>query len=86
MAESLKPITVLINYNDRLKVITGVDSEKAVVSDGIFFTFFLGFIFSSYPEIQIQFPPGSLGMTINRRAPTDLSRLKDGDTVSLYGI
>lgn len=86
MPDSLKPITVWVNYNDRLKGITGVDSEKVVVSDGIFFTFFLGSIFSSYPEIEIQFSPGSLGMTINRRAPTDLSRLKDGDVISLYGI
>jgi len=86
MAELIKPITILVNYNKRLKDITGIDSENVVVSDGIFFTIFLGFIFSSYPEIQIQFPPGNLGMTINRRAPTDFSRLKDGDVVSLHGI
>ncbi len=83
MEDFPKPIKIKISYDEELKKITEKDSEEAVVSEGIRFVQFLGFIFASYPEIEKNYPPGKLGLLLNNRRPQDLDTLKDGDEVTL---
>jgi len=78
-----KPIKVRIFYDEELKRITGKDSEEAVVSEGLRFVQFLGFVFTSYPEIQKNYPPGKLSLLLNDRRPQDSDILQDGDEVTL---
>jgi len=78
-----KPIKVKIFYEEELKKITKKNSEEAVVSEGLKFVQFLSFVFTSYPEIQKNYPPGKLGLLLNDRRPQDSDTLKDGDEVTL---
>lgn len=81
--DNLKPIKVTIFYDKNLKKITGKDFEEAVVSDGLDFRMFLGFIFSSYPEIPENFAPGTLGFLLNRTPPKENDILKNGDKLEI---
>ena len=42
---------------------------------------FLGTVFSSYPEIELKYPPGMLGFTVNGQLPDDFEILENGDEV-----
>ena len=77
----LQPIKIKIFYDSGLEEITGKDFEEAVASEGINFATQLYFIFSSYPEIQKEFPPGKLGFLLNGRKPKQDDILKDGDEI-----
>ena len=79
--DSLKPCKVKILYDETLQKITGRKEEEAIVSEGIPFMIFLGTIFSSYPAIEIKYPPGVLGFTVNGQPPSDFEILKNGDEV-----
>lgn len=50
-----------------------------MVNDGILFLQFLFFLFSSYPEIQTTYPPGTLGFLLNDKPPREGAQLHDGD-------
>lgn len=52
-----------------------------MVNDGISFIQFLFFLFSSYPEIQTTYPPGTLGFLLNGKPPRDGATLHDGDNL-----
>ena len=77
----LRPCKVKILYDETLQKITGRKEEEAIVSGGIPFMIFLGTIFSSYPAIELKYPPGVLGFTVNGRPPDDFEILNDGDEV-----
>jgi len=83
MEDFPKPIKVKIFFDGNLKKITDKDSEEAVVSEGLSFAMFLNFIFTSYPEIQKEFPPGQLGLLLNDKRPNHNDILKDGDEIKL---
>lgn len=85
MEDFPKPIKIKISYDEELKKITEKDSEEVVVSEGLRFVQFLGFIFTSYPKIQKNYPPGKLGLLLNNRRPQDFDVLEDGDEVILRG-
>ncbi len=76
-----KPCKIKILYDETLQKITGKKEEEAIVSEGIPFMIFLGTIFSSYPAIELKYPPGTLGFTVNGRPPSDFEILEDGDEV-----
>ncbi len=76
-----KPCKVMISYDETLQKITGKKEEEAIVSEGIPFLIFLGTIFSSYPAIELKYPPGALGFTVNGKPPDDFEILKNGDEV-----
>lgn len=78
-----KPIKVQIIYDEKLQKITGVDHEEAFVSEGIRFVMFLKFIFDSYPEIPKFYPPGSMGLSLNGKPPTEFEILNNGDKIKL---
>ena len=78
-----KPIKVQIIYDKELQKITRVASEEAIVSEGLNFLMMLKFIFDSYPEIQKQYPPGSIGLRLNDRRPTEFEILNNGDEIGL---
>jgi len=52
-----------------------------VVSEGLNFALCLHFIFSSYPKIQKEFPPGQLGFLLNNKLPKEHDILEDGDEI-----
>lgn len=78
-----KPIKVQIVYDGELQKITGVEHEEALVSEGINFVMFLKFIFDSYPDIPKLYPPGSIGLKLNGKPPTEFEILNGGDKIEL---
>lgn len=82
----LKPITVTLLYDKKIRRITGKRSEPAVVNEGMPFILMLSFIFKSYPEIEKRYPPGTLGLKVNGKPPQDFDILSDGDKVELLGF
>ena len=81
MENSLKPIKIKVYYDKGVKEVTKKDSEEIVVSEGLNFALCLHFIFSSYPEIQKEFPPGQLGFLLNSKEPKEYDVLEDGDEI-----
>lgn len=81
MEDALKQIKIKIYYDKGLKEVTKKDSEEMVVSEGLDFALCLHFIFSSYPKIQKEFPPGKLGFLLNNKKPKEYDILEDGDEI-----
>lgn len=79
-----QPISVTVCYDEKLEKITGKRREIVVVSKGMPFILLLHTIFSSYPEIQKMYPPGTLGLLVSGKLPTDFSILVEGDIVELF--
>jgi hypothetical protein len=79
------PITVTAFYDKPLQKITGTKSDPIIVNTGMPFIILLSNIFASYPEIEKQYPPGTLGLLLNGKPPTDFDVLQDGDKVFLIG-
>ncbi|MBI5613689.1 hypothetical protein HY947_02085 [Candidatus Gottesmanbacteria bacterium] len=75
----------MLYKGNKLREITGTFHEKAMVSSNLIFIFLLQQIFTSYPEIEKQFPPGALGLMINDSPPTDFSLLENDDVVTIIG-
>ena len=74
-----KPAMITITFDSNLQKITGKETEESMVNDGIPFMQFLFFLFSSYPEIQTTYPPGTLGFLVNDQPPKEGTELHDGD-------
>lgn len=83
MNSKLSGISVTIIYDKDLQEITKVKSEKVFVSNGLIFLLMLKFIFSSYPEIEKRYPPGSLGLLLNDEPPSEFDELSKGDVIKL---
>ncbi len=83
MEDFPKSIKVKIFYDESLQKITNKDFEETIISEGLSFVMFLYFIFSSYPEIQKEFPLGKLRLLLNNRKPNDSDILDEGDEVKL---
>ena len=79
-----KPIKIQIIYDKKLQKLTGVANEKAIVSEGLNFLMMFKFIFYSYPEIPKLYPPGSIGLKLNNKLPTEFDHLEDGDKIELW--
>lgn len=84
--KDLKPIKVKIFYEGEIKKITKKDYEEAIVSEGLNFAGFLNFIFSSYPNIQKIFIPGTVGFLLNNKPPATNDILKENDVVKITAI
>lgn len=76
-------IHVVVKYDSVLEKITGKAMEEATVSGNLSFIDFLYFLFSSYPEIQKQYPPGKLGFVVNGQPPKETDSLHDGDEIRM---
>ena len=74
-----KPAWITISFDQNLQKITGKETEKSMISDGMPFLQFLFFLFSSYPEIQTTYPAGTLGFLVNGEPPREHTTLHDGD-------
>jgi len=86
MKDLPRPIKVRIFYDSALKLITGKDSEEAIVSENLNFINLLNFIFSSYPAIPKKYIPGTLGLLLNGRKPEENDILKDGDKLEFFAF
>jgi uncharacterized protein YpuA (DUF1002 family) len=84
--ENLRPIKVNVFYEGEIKKITKKDYEEAVISEGLNFGNFIYFIFSSYPNIQKIFVPGTVSFSLNNRVPMENDILKDGDIVKISAM
>ena len=78
-----QPIHLKICYDLSLQKITGKALVDTVISNGSTFSYLLMNIFMEHPEIEIYYPPGTLGMTINGIPPKLDSPLSEGDMVEL---
>ncbi|RJQ25469.1 hypothetical protein C4577_05605 [Candidatus Parcubacteria bacterium] len=78
-----KSITITLIYDSAVQKITNTPSEPSIVNEGMPFIMLLYFVFQSYPEIQEKYPPGTLGLLLNGKPPTDFDILQDGDKVEL---
>ena len=84
MDKILQSVKVKIFYDKALQKITSTPFEEVVVSKNLIFVQFLSFIFSSYPEIPKTYPAGSIGFSLNGRAPTDYDFLEENDEVRFF--
>lgn len=75
------PTHVTIRYDKTLQSITGRPSDPIVLSEGAAFNYLLFNLFQSYPQIEQQYPPGTLGFVVNGRRPDEDTVLRDGDVV-----
>lgn len=78
-----EPIRVTVYYCKKLQAITGKSREIVIVSKNLPFLYFLYIIFTSYPLIQQEYPPGTIALLLNGRPPQDYSLLKNNDIVKL---
>jgi len=78
---SLQPIQIKVRYDEILQEITGKNEEIVWINQGMSFILFLSMIFSSYPDIERKYPPGTLGLLLNNRPPEDYAILNDGDEI-----
>ena len=81
-----KPVTIKIVYEGSVKNITKKESEEVKVSEGLDFLHFLSFLFSSYPDIEKIFPPGTIGFLLNNKPPKTRDILADGNVVKITGM
>jgi hypothetical protein len=79
------PIHIHILYRDGVDRITGTLSEDILVSKGMVFVLLLQNIFASYPDIEKQYPPGSIGFAVNDVPPDVYDELHDNDIVLITG-
>jgi hypothetical protein len=86
MENFLNQIKVNICYDQQLQEITGKTNEEAIISENLQFVHFLNFIFSSYPEIQKKFAPGTIGFMINGRRPEAFGKMQDGDKLEIMAF
>ena len=84
--EKLGAIRVRVVYDENLKKITKKDFDEPVVSENLSFPMFLNFIFTSYPKITKEYPPGKLGFLLNNSIPQDFDILEDGDEIKIIGV
>ena len=68
-ADMQNSIKVEDYYDVNLEKITGVPSEPMFMSEWSTFVYLLKNILMAYPEIEKQYPPGKLKMTLNGEAP-----------------
>ncbi len=78
------PMRLTIRYDDALQRITGKAEEMMWMGEGGTFLFLLQSVFESHPEIEKQYPPGALKLTINGLPPKPHSPLFDGDIVEFF--
>jgi hypothetical protein len=86
MDNFLKSIKIKIFYEGNIDKITGKKYEEAVVSEGIDFIHMLYFITESYPKIKEKYPPGQLGLLLNKKPPKVDEILNDNDEIILKTI
>lgn len=75
----------VVYQGNKLTEITGKQTEEIIVSVGYDFLHLLLEIFLAYPEIEARIPPGTLGILLNDKPPTDFDVIHDGDVVTLIG-
>ena len=84
MVNELKSCKIIIRYDKALFKITHKKFEECVISEGLIFVMFLSFVFSSYPEMEKQFPAGKLAFTLNGQKPMEFNTLHNNDTISFF--
>ena len=72
-------MSITVRYGEHLQKITGKEEEQMFIGEAMEFAWLLHFLFTDYPEIQKQYPPGMLGFTVNGKAPKIQTRLFNGD-------
>lgn len=86
MKNKLKSIKVKVFYDKNVRRVTKKDSEEVMISEGLDFPNFLNSIFSSYPDLQKRFPPGTLGFLLNGKAPKEYDILKYDDKMEFVYV
>ena len=83
----LGSISITVEYDEGLGMITGTGSEPCIMSEGSTFEWLFNNIHSSHPEIFKKYKPGELGFLLNGK-PIDrpVVVLMDGDVVKFYVI
>lgn len=80
----MQSVKVKIFYDQILQKITETPFEEAMIFKNLIFVQFLSFIFSSYPKIPQNYPAGSIGFSLNGKAPTDFDLLEENDEVRFF--
>jgi hypothetical protein len=78
-----KAISVTMSYQGELQLLLNKESESILAAEGMPFLFLLKMWFDSYPQVAAQYPPGTLGLSLNGNPPTDFDSLGEGDVVTI---
>ena len=79
-----KPIKINVVFKGEIADVVGKAEEMQTTSEGLEFIFFFHFLFTSYPEIPQNYPPGVLRYLLNGKPPQNETILKDGDELVFY--
>jgi hypothetical protein len=79
----LKPVTVYLEFDSKLQLITGTAREEIELTEGTPFIMFLQAILETYPRIIENFAMSSLAFSVNGIAPTIRATLSKNDVISL---
>ncbi|MCM8799689.1 MAG: hypothetical protein NC900_03015 [Candidatus Omnitrophica bacterium] len=77
---------IIIFYDENLQKFTGIPFEEVKIPNNFTFLDFLHSLFSSYPEIPKNIPPGKLGFLLNGKTPESFDILRDQDQIELIVI
>ena len=83
MDRGQRPVSIIVRYDKKLQEITGSGEVPVLISEGAKFPYLLVNIFYRYPEIERQYPPGYIALTVNDVPPTSQTVLCEGDIVAL---
>lgn len=81
VANMPRPIRIVVRYDKELQKITRKTEYPVIMSEGSTFVYLLMNIFMEYPNIEKQYPPGTLGFSINGISPKTYTPLFDGDLI-----
>lgn len=82
----MEPVNITVYYDKELQKITGTEKEPVVISSSAIFVYLLQVLFTSYPEIEKKYPPGTIGLLLNGRPPSEFDTFKNGDEVRLAAV
>lgn len=83
IANMPRPIRINVKYDRELQKITRKEGHPVIMSSGSTFIYLLMNIFMEYPDMEKQYPPGTLGFSINGIPPKTYTPLFEGDVIDL---
>lgn len=82
----MEPVNITVYYDKELQKITGSEKEPVVISSSAIFVYLLHILFTSYPDIERKYPPGTIGLLLNGRRPSEFDTFENGDEVRLVVV
>ncbi len=80
--EMPRAMRLTVRYDETLQKITCCAEEPVFMGEGGVFVYLLQNVFMAHPELEKQYPPGTIALAINGSQPKPHSQLIDWDFIS----